>query len=123
MVNSTYLMALPGKFLLYQTPVPYITILETLTAAAEQWRKFGIDATVNATEAFNSLVLNGEFSVASQWPAAEPWGAGVDLSRTFDPWHSRLLTPIGQPIALGPGGGARWSDPRLDEIIEKLEAT
>jgi len=92
-------------------------------AAADQWRKFGIDAVATLTEAFDTLVLNGEFSVSSQWPAAEPWGAGVDLSRTFDPWHSRLLTPIGQPVALGPGGAARWSNPDLDKIIEKLELT
>jgi len=113
----------PWKISIVSNPSPVHHQYRNATAAAEQWRKFGIDATVNATEAFESLILNGEFEVSSQWPAAEPWGAGVDLSRTFDPWHSRLLTPIGQSIALGPGGGARWSDPRLDEIIEKLEAT
>jgi peptide/nickel transport system substrate-binding protein len=92
-------------------------------AAAEQWRKFGIDATVNATEAFNTLVLMGQFEVATQWPAAEPWGVGVDLSRTFDVWSSSLLTPIGQAVTLGPGGAARWSDPRLDELLKKMETT
>lgn len=92
-------------------------------AAAEQWRKFGIDATVNATEAFNSLHLMGEFEVGTMWPAAEPWGVGVDLSRTFDVWHSSLLTPIGQAVTLGPGGAARWSDPRLDELLKKMETT
>jgi peptide/nickel transport system substrate-binding protein len=97
--------------------------LKNANAAAEQWRKFGIDASAGPTEAFNTLVLNGEFDVSTQWPAAEPWGAGVDLSRTFDPWHSRLLTPIGEPVALGPGGAARWCNPVLDEIIEKLEKT
>ena len=59
--------------------------MKNANAAAEQWRKFGIDASAGPTEAFNTLVLNGEFDVSTQWPAAEPWGAGVDLSRTFDP--------------------------------------
>ncbi len=92
-------------------------------AVAEQWKRFGIEATMSPTEAFDTLVLNGEFEVSSQWPAAEPWGAGVDLSRTLEPWHSRLLTPIGQPVTLGPGGGARWSNSELDKIIEKMGMT
>ncbi|BER93080.1 ABC transporter substrate-binding protein [Atrimonas thermophila] len=92
-------------------------------AVAEQWKKFGIEASMSPTEAFDSLVLNGEFEVSTQWPAAEPWGAGVDLSRTLEPWHSRLLTPIGQPVTLGPGGGARWSNPELDKIIEEMGMT
>lgn len=113
----------PWKINLLSDPSPTHHQLKNANAAAEQWRKFGIDASAGPTEAFNTLVLNGEFDVSTQWPAAEPWGAGVDLSRTFDPWHSRLLTPIGEPVALGPGGAARWCNPVLDEIIEKLEKT
>ncbi|HSV32325.1 MAG TPA: ABC transporter substrate-binding protein [Atribacteraceae bacterium] len=113
----------PWTIAIVANPAPAHHSFKNAIALAEQWRNFGIDATVNATEAFDTLVLNGEFSVSTQWPAAEPWGAGVDLIRTFDPWHSRLLTPIGVPVALGPGGGGRWSDPRLDEIIETMEIT
>jgi peptide/nickel transport system substrate-binding protein len=92
-------------------------------AAAEQWRKFGIDATVYTTEAFSSLHLLGHFEVGGQWPAAEPWGVGVDLSRTLGVWRSTLLTPIGQAVYHGPGGAARWSDPRLDEVLKKMDTT
>jgi peptide/nickel transport system substrate-binding protein len=97
--------------------------LRNATAAAEEWRKFGIDVAVSPTEARESLILNGEFAVCDQWPAAEPWGAGVDLSRTFNFWHSSLLTPIGKPVALGPGMAARWSNPKLDAIIDKMQVT
>ena len=97
--------------------------MKNALAAAEQWRNFGIDATVYATEAYNDLTLKGEYSVSTQWPAAEPWGAGVDLIRTFDVWHSRVLTPIGETVAIAPGGAARWSDPRMDELIEAMEVT
>lgn len=92
-------------------------------AAAEQWREFGIDATSHPTEAFGTLGLKGDFEVITSWPAREPWGAGVDLSRTFDLWHSRLLTPIGEPVAHAPGAAARWSDPRLDKVIERMGET
>jgi len=92
-------------------------------AAAEQWREFGIDATQLPTEACETRVLKGDFEVTTVWPAREPWGAGVDLSRTFDLWHSSLLTPIGEPVAHAPGAGARWCDPRLDRIIERMGKT
>jgi peptide/nickel transport system substrate-binding protein len=111
------------KIQIISGPNPAHHHFRNAAAAAEQWSKFGIEATMSPTEAYNSLVLNGEFDVSTQWPAAEPWGAGVDLSRTLEPWHSRLLTPIGQPVALGPGGAARWSNPELDKIIEEMGMT
>jgi len=45
----------------------------------------------------------------------------MDLYRTFSLWHSRLLTPVGQPVVAGPGASARWSNPELDAIVEKME--
>jgi len=93
------------------------------TAAAEQWREFGIDATQMPSEAWETRVLKGDFQVSTTWPAREPWGAGVDLSRTFDVWHSRLLTPIGETVVHAPGAGARWCDPRMDKVIERMEKT
>ncbi|WP_412710533.1 ABC transporter substrate-binding protein [Atrimonas thermophila] len=92
-------------------------------AVAEQWKKFGIEASMSPTEAFDSLVLNGEFEVSTQWPAAEPWGAGVDLSRTLEPWHSSFVAPLGQPVTSVAGGSARWSNSELDEVIEELRVT
>ncbi|MGQ9622184.1 MAG: ABC transporter substrate-binding protein [Candidatus Caldatribacteriaceae bacterium] len=113
----------PWKISIVTDANPAHHTFRNATAAAEQWRKFGIDATVMSTESSGPLSLKGEFEVSTTWPAAEPWGVGVDLSRTLDPWHSRLLTPIGTSVTLGPGGAARWSDPRLDTIIEKMEMT
>jgi len=92
-------------------------------AAAEQWREFGIDATMRPQEGWEARAMNGDFRVNATWPAREPWGAGVDLSRTFDLWHSSLLTPLGEPVAHAPGAAARWSDPRMDEVIERMEKT
>ena len=92
-------------------------------AAAEQWREFGIDATMRPQEGWEARAMNGDFQVNATWPAREPWGAGVDLSRTFDLWHSSLLTPLGEPVAHAPGAAARWSDPRMDDVIERMEKT
>ncbi|WP_369018595.1 ABC transporter substrate-binding protein [Thermatribacter velox] len=111
------------KVTIVSSPDPTHHHFRNATAVAEEWRKFGIDAEVLPTENYNTLVFNGEFEVTTQWPAAEPWGAGVDLSRTLDPWHSRSVVPIGETVAVGPGGAARWSNPELDKIIEKMEIT
>ncbi len=92
-------------------------------AAAEQWREFGIDATMRPQEGWETRVMKGDSQVSATWPAREPWGAGVDLSRTFDLWHSSLLVPLGEPVAHAPGAAARWSDPRMDEVIERMEKT
>jgi len=92
-------------------------------AAAELWREFGIDATANSTEAWSTRAQKGDFEVCSTWPAQEPWGAGVDLYRTFMVWHSRLLPALGELVPAAPGAGARWSDPRMDEVVERMEKT
>lgn len=92
-------------------------------AAAEQWRKFGIDATQVPTEGWETLCMLGKFEVATVWPAREPWGAGVDLSRTFEVWRCDLVMPIGEPTIVAPGAAARWCSPRLDEIIDRMAIT
>ena len=90
-------------------------------AAAQEWRKFGIDVRVNTSEASATLNQHGEFDVSTTWPAYEPWGGHVDLYRTMDNWHSSYLEPtLGEPHY---GHASRWTDPRMDEIIAELRAT
>ena len=89
-------------------------------AAAQEWRKFGIDAEFFPSDAMNSLTVNGQFDVSGDWPAYEPWGAGPDLYRTLRDYDSKYVTPIGTPTS---GHTSRWSDPRMDTVINKLEQT
>jgi peptide/nickel transport system substrate-binding protein len=89
-------------------------------AAAEQWKKFGIDAQVYPSEARQDLYNTGDFEVSSEWPAQEPWGAGPDLYRVLNHWNSALIKPIGEVAAGHPG---RWSSPEMDAVIKKLQET
>jgi peptide/nickel transport system substrate-binding protein len=89
-------------------------------AAAEQWKKFGIDAQIYPSEARADLYNTGDFEVSSDWPAQEPWGAGPDLYRTLNHWNSALIKPIGEVAAGHPG---RWSSPEMDAVIKKLQET
>jgi len=87
-------------------------------AAAELWRRFGIDATLMPSEASSTLTDRGEFKVCTSWPATESWGAGIDLYKVFQPWHSRNIRPLGEVTM---GHASRWSNPQLDKIIERME--
>jgi peptide/nickel transport system substrate-binding protein len=89
-------------------------------AAVQQWKKFGIDAEVYASEARADLYNTGDFEVSSDWPAQEPWGAGPDLYRVLNHWNSAFVRPIGEVSA---GHQGRWSSPEMDAVIKKLRET
>lgn len=111
----------PWKFTILAGVIPGHPQYQNAFAAAHEWRKFGIDVEVITSEAQNSLQLNGEFDVATGWPAYEPWGGHVDLFRTLNQWNSAYLEPVlGEPHY---GHIGRWTDPRMDEIITELKGT
>ncbi len=94
--------------------------VKNANAAVQQWKKFGIDATFTPSDAQSSLQSVGDFQVSGAWPAAEPWGAGVDLYRTFNGFHSSFVRPLGENTA---GRSGRWSSPEMDAVIDGLKGT
>ncbi len=90
------------------------------SAAVQQWKQFGIDAVHVPSDAAATLTQNGDFDVAGNWPAQEPWGAGADLYRTLDAWNSAYVRPIGE---LTNGNHSRWSSPEMDAVLADLRAT
>ena len=90
-------------------------------AAVQQWRKFGIEAEVFATENGADLGAVGDFDVTTVWPGREPWGAGPDLYRTLDDWNSEYIRPVGERNTAS--YNSRWSSPEMDDIIKRLRET
>jgi peptide/nickel transport system substrate-binding protein len=90
-------------------------------AAVQQWKKFGIDAEVFATENGADLGAVGDFDVTTVWPGREPWGAGPDLYRTLDDWNSEYIRPVGERNTAA--YNSRWSSPEMDDIIRRLRET
>jgi peptide/nickel transport system substrate-binding protein len=90
-------------------------------AAVQQWKKFGIDATVFNTESGADLGAVGDFDVETVWPGKEPWGAGPDLYRTIDDWNSVYIKPVGERNQAT--FHSRWSSPEMDAIIKELRET
>lgn len=94
-----------------------------ILAVAEQWKKFGIDVVFNVSAAAATLASEGRFEVlntAHGGFAGEPWGFHPDLYRCFNTFRSDFVKPIGE-MTLGWAG--RWSDPRMDKIVQELEKT
>lgn len=89
-------------------------------AAVQQWRKFGIDASMFNTESVADLAAVGDYDVSGQWPAQEPWGAGPDLYRVLDRWNSAYILPVGERTQ---GHNGRWSSEAMDDIIRRLRET
>jgi len=90
-------------------------------AAAQQWRNFGIDVTLNSSEQLITESTLGHFDISVVWPAVEPWGGHPDLYRTINVWHSKYYKPIGEATVSPDGAPARWKNPKLDKIIEEME--
>lgn len=89
-------------------------------AAVQQWRQFGIDAVQVPSDNFTQLTQTGDYDVSGEWPAQEPWGAGVDLYRVLDYYNSEYIEPVGN---VTPAHTSRWSNPDMDAVIEQLRMT
>jgi len=90
-------------------------------AATQQWRNFGIEVTIVPSEAEQTLHGLGNYIVGAKWPSPEPWGGHPDLYRVFSAWHSKYYKPVGEQASSTDGPASRWTDPRMDKVIEEME--
>ncbi len=93
-------------------------------AIAEQWRKFGIDAQIEAVEASMlwTRMNYGEDPDTVYWAwCIETWGGHPDLFWFLESWHSEYYRPTGQPVvAKNP---MRYKSEAMDKVIEELRRT
>lgn len=108
----------PWKINILSHPSPAHPGYKNSFAAAQQWRKFGIDVEVATNEQYGTLTSYGQFEVGSNWPAYEPWGGHPDLHRTLRMWHTKYVKPLGE---LASGHHSRWSNPELNAVIDEME--
>ena len=69
---------------------------------------------------FPSTLPNGTYEAATAL-SIETWGGNPDLSFFLDSWHSQFLAKPGEVQTAR--NWQRWSDPRLDKIIEEVRKT
>jgi peptide/nickel transport system substrate-binding protein len=84
---------------------------------AQTWAQNGVAASAEiATDSWDRQAA-GNYECNIAW-AVETWGGHPDLSFFLDSYHSSY---VAQPGQLQPARNwMRWSDPRLDAIIEKI---
>jgi peptide/nickel transport system substrate-binding protein len=93
--------------------------------AQDQWKKFGIDVTVQSLERdpFNQRQYVGDFDVTSTWSSLAPT-AIADLWQGLNLYSARYFAPIGQSTqAQGSNNWMRFRSPELDQVIERLTGT
>ena len=91
------------------------------TDIAQQWTQAGIDVTAFADpNIYTQNLPNGTYEAATAW-SIETWGGNPDLSFFLDSWHSQFLAKPGEVQTAR--NWQRWSDPRLDKIIEQVRKT
>jgi peptide/nickel transport system substrate-binding protein len=84
----------------------------------QQWRQAGIDAKVDVAQGtLPTRRAAGDFDSFIGW-SVETWGGHQDLSYFLDSWHSAFVAEPGKPQPLR--NWQRWSNPELDQIIEKI---
>ena len=93
------------------------------TDIAQQWTQAGVARNGGSCTAHlrRTTCRLGNYEAATAW-SIETWGGNPDLSFFLDSWHSEFLVPSDgerQPAR----NWQRWSDPRLDAIIEKVRTT
>jgi peptide/nickel transport system substrate-binding protein len=91
------------------------------TDIAQQWTQAGVDVTAFADpQIYGQNLPNGTYEAATAW-SIETWGGNPDLSFFLDSWHSQFLAKPGEVQTAR--NWQRWSDPRLDKIVEKMRVT
>ncbi|MEX1180395.1 MAG: ABC transporter substrate-binding protein [Cucumibacter sp.] len=91
------------------------------TDIAQQWTQAGVAVTAEADPVIyaNDLPM-GQYEAATAW-SIETWGGNPDLSFFLDSWHSDYVAAPGERQTAR--NWQRWSDPRLDAIIEQVRQT
>ncbi|MDR1059681.1 MAG: ABC transporter substrate-binding protein [Clostridiales bacterium] len=85
-------------------------------AAAESWKKFGIDVNVIQVDsaAFGSAQNTGEYQLVTAWPSC---GVIADISTQMSTWRDVFVRPIGESAS---GNAARWDSPEGTAMIDEL---
>ncbi len=94
------------------------TMNRAAAAVVENWKSFGVDASLDAQANLWPIMSSGEYSASFAW-TIETWGGDPDLFYFLQSWHSKFYVASGQPAA--GTNSMRWKNPELDQIIESIQ--
>jgi len=90
-------------------------------AAADQWRKFGIEVRVNvlASAPFSDSLAYGNFDVGTFWSSDAQGGIIPDTWFTHRYWHKDNIVPVGEYGVLN---AVRWENELVSNLLDKMAA-
>ncbi|MGL1921745.1 MAG: ABC transporter substrate-binding protein [Hyphomicrobiales bacterium] len=89
------------------------------TMIAQNWKDAGVTVTAEVAPDLWTRNGAGDYDALIAW-SVESWGGHPDLSFFLDSWHSEFLAKPGEVQSAR--NWQRWSDPRLDTIIEEIRS-
>lgn len=89
-------------------------------AAQVEWARFGLDARFEVTKD-NLRIAMGQYDVAGAQTHTSSYLENTDLFRTFTSFHSDYLEKDLSKRTFG--HPSRWTNPRVDEILDTIRAT
>lgn len=107
-----------GQPFTFTMMIPATGVINRLgTMAAQLWTQAGVEVTAEVSPDSWQRQAAGDFEANVAW-SVETYGGHPDLAFFLDSFHSQYIAEPGeiQP----PRNWMRWSDPRLDSIIEQI---
>ncbi|WDR06976.1 ABC transporter substrate-binding protein [Devosia rhodophyticola] len=116
--NGNQWMTDTGEPFAFSVQIPQEGVINRLgTIIAQLWSQAGVQASAEVAPDIWDRVGAGDYEVNIGW-AVETWGGHPDLSFFLDSYHSEYVVEPGQ---IQPARNwMRWTNPKLDEIIEKI---
>ncbi|MBD8065255.1 ABC transporter substrate-binding protein [Devosia sp. PTR5] len=116
--NGNQWMTPEGQPFQFSVLVPQEGVVNRLgVIIAQTWSQNGVQATAEVATDIWDRTGAGDFAVEMGW-AVETWGGHPDLSFFLDSYHSEY---VAKPGEIQPARNwMRWTNPKLDEIIEKI---
>ena len=111
----------PWRFGVHTDGTPGRWHYQNAIAAHGEWRRFGLDVRFEISEPGQLRVAHGHFDVTGGQTHSSAYLEVSDLFRTFTTFHTDYLEPeIGQRTW---GHPSRYSNPRVDEILDTIRRT
>jgi len=111
----------PWQFSVYTDGTPGRWTYQNAQAAYVEWRRFGLDVRFEVGDPGQLRIEMGKFDVAGGQTHGSNYLENPDLFRTFTAFDSAYLEPtLGERHF---GHASRWTNPRVDEILKKIQTT
>jgi len=111
----------PWQFSVYTDGTPGRWTYQNAQAAYVEWKRFGLDVRFEVGDPGQLRIEMGNYDVAGGQTHGSNYLENPDLFRTFTAFDSAYLEPT-----LGKrqfGHSSRWTNPRVDEILKKIQTS